>query len=219
MPCCYSPADIQCLFLSGLTLIYCLSLAPGIKPRSIVQNALMDCTIILYVMSERWHEGKRYWDAFEHIKTVTDDMMSHNEPTSRGDGPVVRTERHSNADTLVQKPETAAQSFSGMLNDIIACPDGTGNEHAFGRVLNYEPSTNACQADDIYDFDMIQRVDAPVFAPDSMAETGTSRPNRPLFAFQQELSAFQSDPFGTAEGFDPELPVEADYEWFYSSSH
>lgn len=58
---------INDLLLQGLTLVYCMWHAPSITAIKSM-SALSDCSIMLYLMTERWPNIKRYRDAFEAIK-------------------------------------------------------------------------------------------------------------------------------------------------------
>jgi hypothetical protein len=76
-PVAFSTLSLQTVFLAGLTLVFCTWQAPA---SSAVKNmsALSDCSIMLYIMTERWPNIRRYRDAFEAIKRtvlslVTDD--------------------------------------------------------------------------------------------------------------------------------------------------
>ncbi|RDW58435.1 hypothetical protein BP5796_12365 [Coleophoma crateriformis] len=66
-PVAFSTLSLQTVFLAGLTLVYCMWHAPSTNA---IKNmsALSDCSIILYIMTERWPNIKRYRDAFEAIK-------------------------------------------------------------------------------------------------------------------------------------------------------
>lgn len=55
-------------FSGGLTLIYCMWLDPSNSKAYKNHGALTDCSIMLYVMTERWPEGRKYRDLFEVVK-------------------------------------------------------------------------------------------------------------------------------------------------------
>ncbi|ETS76568.1 hypothetical protein PFICI_11955 [Pestalotiopsis fici W106-1] len=65
---CYSPHSIQSVFLAGLTLIYCMWLEPREVPYHASRGAITDCSIMLYVMAERWPEAQRYRNIFERTR-------------------------------------------------------------------------------------------------------------------------------------------------------
>ncbi|KAI4591449.1 hypothetical protein KJ359_005227 [Pestalotiopsis sp. 9143b] len=56
------------VFLAGLTLIYCMWLEPQEVPYHASRSAITDCSIMLYVMSERWLEAQRYRNVFERTR-------------------------------------------------------------------------------------------------------------------------------------------------------
>jgi len=62
-----SPLSLQSVFLAGLTLIYCAWLSPR-RPTFPLTGPLTDCSIMLYVMTERWPLARKYRDVFETIK-------------------------------------------------------------------------------------------------------------------------------------------------------
>jgi hypothetical protein len=76
MPTVFSALSLQTVFIAGLTLIYCLwyknSTAIAMKD----VNALNDCSIMLYIITERWTASSKYRDAFEGIKRSVMDMLS-----------------------------------------------------------------------------------------------------------------------------------------------
>jgi hypothetical protein len=55
-------------------------------------SALSDCSIILYVMTERWPNIKRYRDAFEAIKRRVMDLMANDKHHPRKVIPVAMSE-------------------------------------------------------------------------------------------------------------------------------
>jgi hypothetical protein len=70
-----SPLSLQSVFLAGLMLIYCAWLThyhPTFPPN----GRLTDCSIMLYVMTERWPLAKKYRDVFERIKEAVMDILS-----------------------------------------------------------------------------------------------------------------------------------------------
>ncbi|RDW60223.1 hypothetical protein BP5796_11829 [Coleophoma crateriformis] len=71
----FSPLSLQNVFLAGLTLIYCawLSSEQSAFP---LTGPLTDCSIMLYVMAERWPLARKYRDVFEHIKSLVLDIIT-----------------------------------------------------------------------------------------------------------------------------------------------
>lgn len=90
----YSPLALQGIFLAGvtsqlslwqilivnvslgLTLIYCMWQAPKFIMSASTTDALTDCSIMLYVISERWPSAKRYRDSFEGVKRCVVNLIA-----------------------------------------------------------------------------------------------------------------------------------------------
>lgn len=64
----FSLMAIYAIFLSGLTLLYCLWMSPATIYSTTTVNDLSACSVVLYVIAERWPGARRYRDAFETIK-------------------------------------------------------------------------------------------------------------------------------------------------------
>lgn len=72
----HSPCIRQYLICSaGLTLIYCLWLAP--RNFLEVSEAISDCNVMLYVMAERWPAAGKYRDVFENLKSIVTQGSQH----------------------------------------------------------------------------------------------------------------------------------------------
>ena len=65
----FSLMAIYSIFLAGLNLLYCLWLSPTHIYNMSTTNDLNACSIVLYIVAERWPLAKRYRDAFETIKS------------------------------------------------------------------------------------------------------------------------------------------------------
>jgi hypothetical protein len=70
-----SPLSLQSVFLAGLTLIYCAWLTHH-HPTFPLNGHLTNCSIMLYVMTERWPLAKKYRDVFERTKEAVMDILS-----------------------------------------------------------------------------------------------------------------------------------------------
>lgn len=79
----FSLMALHSVFLAGLTLIYCTWLSPkslyGIK----ISNDMNACSIVLYIITERWPAAKRYRDVFENIKQLVLDSIEQNDYADR----------------------------------------------------------------------------------------------------------------------------------------
>lgn len=76
----FSALSIQSVFLSGLTLLYCHWLSPN----TISIMPLTDCSIMLYVMTERWPSARKYRDVFEQIKDSVTGLVAEAQGSRRG---------------------------------------------------------------------------------------------------------------------------------------
>ncbi|ETN38231.1 uncharacterized protein HMPREF1541_06262 [Cyphellophora europaea CBS 101466] len=68
VPISFSSFSLQSVFLAGLTLIYCMWYDTSTSSSFKNFSALSDCSVMLYVMAERWSVGKKYRDLFEDVK-------------------------------------------------------------------------------------------------------------------------------------------------------
>lgn len=69
---------LHSVFLAGLTLIYCIWISPkevfGIK----TSNDVNACSIVLYIITERWPGAKKYRDVFESVKQTVLESIEAN---------------------------------------------------------------------------------------------------------------------------------------------
>ncbi len=60
---------------AGLTLIYCTWMDPALIFNSTINNDINACSIVLFVITERWPGARRFRDTFEFLKqNVIDDI-------------------------------------------------------------------------------------------------------------------------------------------------
>ncbi|KAH8678294.1 fungal-specific transcription factor domain-containing protein [Xylariales sp. PMI_506] len=76
MPMSFSALALQTVFIAGLTLVYCLWYKNSTTAAMANLNALNDCSILLYIMTERWNASSKYRDAFESIKRTVIELVS-----------------------------------------------------------------------------------------------------------------------------------------------
>ncbi|KAF2005831.1 hypothetical protein P154DRAFT_285956 [Amniculicola lignicola CBS 123094] len=79
----YSLMALQTVFMAGLTLVYCLWISPSDMFDVTTSNGIHDCSIVLFVISERVPAAKKYRDAFEIIRQRVIDRISKMEPAER----------------------------------------------------------------------------------------------------------------------------------------
>lgn len=112
--------------VSGLTLVYCMwhdsSNTNGFK--SI--GALTDCSIILYVMTEKWPGGKKYRDLFESVKTSVLDAIAEGKHIPRTAVTSMKVDMQISlqklqVDTLIESvPDDLEQMISDMTGESIS---------------------------------------------------------------------------------------------------
>lgn len=76
MPMAFSSLALQTVFIAGLTMVYGLWYKNSTVTVMHNFNALNDCSVLLYVMSERWAASTKYRDAYESIKRTVIDRIS-----------------------------------------------------------------------------------------------------------------------------------------------
>ena len=104
----------------GLTLIYCMwqDTTTTIGFRNV--GALSDCSIILYVMTERWPESRKYRDLFEAVKKSVLEAIEEGKHIARTavtslKGDMQATLRDLPADTTM---ESVSEDLEQMISDM-----------------------------------------------------------------------------------------------------
>ncbi|KAK5173984.1 uncharacterized protein LTR77_001063 [Saxophila tyrrhenica] len=64
----FSLMALHSVFFAGLTMLYCAWKSPSLVLTNSTRNNINDCSIVLYIITERWPGAKRYRDLFESIK-------------------------------------------------------------------------------------------------------------------------------------------------------
>lgn len=62
--------------MAGLTLIYCTWVSPEEVFSSSISNDINACSIVLFVITERWPGARKYRDAFEVVKHNVVDLVA-----------------------------------------------------------------------------------------------------------------------------------------------
>lgn len=70
----YLPTPL--LIIIGLTLIYCTWISPEEIFSSATSNDINACSIVLFVITERWPGARKYRDAFEAVKQNVIDPLA-----------------------------------------------------------------------------------------------------------------------------------------------
>ncbi|KAF2400581.1 hypothetical protein EJ06DRAFT_581691 [Trichodelitschia bisporula] len=74
----FSLMALHSVFLAGLTLVYCTWSAPQEVFSITTSNDMNACSIVLYIITERWPGAKRYRDMYEAIKqSVFESIETH----------------------------------------------------------------------------------------------------------------------------------------------
>ncbi|KAH8678268.1 hypothetical protein BX600DRAFT_148081 [Xylariales sp. PMI_506] len=68
VPVGFSVMALYSIFLAGLTLLYCTWAAPKEVFSISTSNDINACSIVLYIITERWTGAKKYRDIFETVK-------------------------------------------------------------------------------------------------------------------------------------------------------
>ncbi|CEP62628.1 uncharacterized protein LALA0_S05e09868g [Lachancea lanzarotensis] len=71
----YTWLAIQCVFVAGVTFLYCIWLDTSLKflqlaRKTIVYDTISACSNILYVLAERWEGAQMFRNSFEHLSSA-----------------------------------------------------------------------------------------------------------------------------------------------------
>lgn len=120
IPLVFSSMSLQTVFLAGLTLVYCMwqdtSNVNGFKSF----GALSDCSIILYVMTERWPASRKYRDIFEAVKKSVLDAISEGKHIPRTAVMTMKDDMQNSMPRLQVNPatETIPDDLEQMISDM-----------------------------------------------------------------------------------------------------
>ncbi|CAK7238387.1 hypothetical protein SEUCBS140593_010634 [Sporothrix eucalyptigena] len=117
----YSLMGLQSVFMAGLTLIYCTWVDPTLIFNNTTSNDIYACSIVLFVITERWPGARKYRDAFDIIKqNVIDAIADGKHVGSRQTVVQLKTELQSTFSTLhnLQGDEDQQDECSRILTDM-----------------------------------------------------------------------------------------------------
>ncbi|CAK7232464.1 hypothetical protein SBRCBS47491_008280 [Sporothrix bragantina] len=117
----YSLMGLQSVFMAGLTLIYCAWVDPTLIFNSTTSNDIYACSIVLFVITERWPGARKYRDAFDIIKqNVVDAIADGKHVGPRQTVVQLKTELQSTLSTLhnLQGDEDQQDECSRILTDM-----------------------------------------------------------------------------------------------------
>jgi len=135
----FSLMALYSIFLAGLTLIYCIWMSPKDMFTISTNNDLNACSIVLYVITERWPGARKYRDAFESIKQCVMDSIADGEQLPRK--PLVGLDaglRATLEDVQNLHPE-GREDFGRMISDML---DVTLNSAATSPAVNVNGNVN-----------------------------------------------------------------------------
>lgn len=114
LPVGYSLMALQTVFMAGLTLIYCTWISPEQVFSSKTNNDIHACSIVLFVITERWPGAKKYRDIFEVVKLNVIDLIAEG--------------RH-------QEPRRAIKKLKGTLGQSIKAREMGDDSQVFSQIM------------------------------------------------------------------------------------
>ncbi|RDI86727.1 hypothetical protein Vi05172_g3157 [Venturia inaequalis] len=120
IPLVFSSVSLQTVFLAGLTLVYCMWQDASNVNSFRNFGALSDCSIILYVMTERWPASRKYRDIFEAVKKSVLDAISEGKHIPRTAVTTMKDDMQNSIPMLQVNPatETIPDDLEQMISDM-----------------------------------------------------------------------------------------------------
>jgi hypothetical protein len=144
IPLVFSSVSLQTVFLAGLTLVYCMWHDTSNSNGFSSFGALSDCSVILYVMTERWPASRKYRDMFEAVKKAVLDAILEGKHIPRTAVTTMKGDMQNSIHSL--QVNTATDTIPNDLEQMIS--DMTGEQMSFWD-----------------DVDMIGNADGSAFLP------------------------------------------------------
>jgi hypothetical protein len=113
----FSLMALHSVFLAGLTLIYCTWLSPKSVFGMKTCNDMNACSIVLYIITERWPAAKKYRDVFENVKQAVLDSIEDNGYEERKSIGSLKQTLQNTLDTR-DKKEEGQLDFEAMIADM-----------------------------------------------------------------------------------------------------
>jgi len=135
IPVGFSLMALHSIFIAGLTLVYCTWLSPQDIFNIKTSNGMNACSIVLYVITERWPGAKKYRDTYESIKQSLLESVEENEYEPRH--PLKRT--CPNLLLPMTSNEEGNTELTRMVEDMVGRPEIVTHEVGVG------PTTNSTQ--------------------------------------------------------------------------
>ncbi|KAH3956156.1 hypothetical protein HBI68_195890 [Parastagonospora nodorum] len=144
----FSLMALHSVFLAGLTLIYCTWLSPKSVFGMKTSNDMNACSIVLYIITERWPAAKKYRDVFENVKQTVLESIEENGYEERKAIGSLRPALQTTMKTW-EKGEEGQLDFEAMIADMAGRDVGRAEESIpdAGRPeaesLSFGPTTQA----------------------------------------------------------------------------
>jgi hypothetical protein len=113
----FSLMALHSVFLAGLTLIYCAWISPREVFSITASNDMTACSIVLYIITERWPGAKKYRDVFETIKQNVLDSIEESKYAPRRAIKKLRPTLRATLRTM-DKNEEGQEEFEAMVADM-----------------------------------------------------------------------------------------------------
>jgi hypothetical protein len=113
----FSLMALHSVFLAGLTLLYCTWLAPKEVFSIGTSNSMNACSIVLYIIAERWPSAKKYRDVFEEVKQTVMDAIQQSEFKPRRPIKRLRPSLRTTLNTM-EKGEEGQTEIEAMVADM-----------------------------------------------------------------------------------------------------
>ncbi|KAI1879322.1 hypothetical protein JX265_002276 [Neoarthrinium moseri] len=115
VPVGFSVMALHSIFLAGLTLIYCAWASPKEVFSISASNDMNACSIVLYIITERWPGARRYRDVYEAIKQMVLESIEEGEYEPRRAITNLRPGLHAALRAIDQDDDG---EFSAMVTDM-----------------------------------------------------------------------------------------------------
>ncbi|OCT44052.1 Zn2/Cys6 DNA-binding protein [Cladophialophora carrionii] len=123
----FSLMALHSVFLAGLTIVYCTWIAPQEVFDIATSNDMMACSIVLYIITERWPAAKKYRDMYEEIMQSVVESIEESQYEPR------RTIKRLNTGRLfksMNRNEEGRAEVSQMVADMVGEPMPFGSDAA-----------------------------------------------------------------------------------------
>ena len=134
----FSLMALHSVFLAGLTLLYCAWLAPKEVFSISTSNDMNACSIVLYIIAERWPGAKKYRDVFETFKQTVMEAIQESEFEPRRAIKRLRPSLKKTIDTM-DKGEEGLRDIQAMVADMtgetLALPESALDESTDSRAV------------------------------------------------------------------------------------